>query len=425
MPRTYPYRTAILLGWLVIAVPLRGLRGQGAANPLTLADAIRLALANNAHLPVAALNVSILQAQLREHRARNKPGLTLDGDVHHGTPSAYTTGDARLQMIATDTLFDGGRVRASIANAEHLVRGAQAGFRTVAKDVELDVRLMFAEGVHDQRLAEIHRSSLERLRVYLALVEAQAAGGLGVAGDVLRTRTQVSAEAANIADAERAFDEAQVELNNLMGRPPREALTLAPLPAPTPPVTPTGQPWTTVPDVLEAEANAAAAQAAIGITRAERRPQLWVSGDVGRFQPLGATGAGLNPGQGTGAELTLWFTWPFFDFGTYRARLAQAELLARQTADSATVVRRQSELEWSRAVEQIADFYRIVDLRTLSVPVARDSYLLTESLYRGGVGTALDVIAAYSAWVDAQVAEADATRDYRQAEARLIRWGTP
>jgi outer membrane protein TolC len=362
---------------------------------------------------------------LREHRARNKPGLAFDGDVHHGTPAAYTTGDARLQMIATDTLFDGGRVRASITNAEHLVRGAQAGFRVVEKDVELNVRLLFAEGLHAQRLVEIHRTSLERLRVYLALVEAQAAGGLGVAGDVLRTRAQVAAEEASIADAERTFDEQQVELNDLMGRPPLENLSLAPLPTPVPPVTPAGRPWMSVPDILEAEANTAAAQAAIAITRADRRPQLWVTGDVGRYQPLGTTGAGLNPGQGTGAELTLWFNWPFLDFGAYRARLAQAQLVARQTADSAAVVRRQSELEWSRAVEQIADFYRIYDLRARSVPLARDSYLLAESLYRGGVGTALDVIAAYSAWVDAQVAEADAIRDYRQAEARLIRWGSP
>lgn len=399
---------------------------EGEGPVLTLDEALRRASEANAHLPVARLAVALAQAQLREQRGRNKPGVALDGDVHVGGPLAYTSSDARFQVIATDTLYSGGRVRSSVANAEHLARGAAAGFRVVQKDLDLNVRLRFTEGLHAQRLLEVRRSSLQLLRAFLALVEAQARGGVGVASDVLRTRARVATEQANIADAERMFDEAEVELNELMARPPLESLALAPLPSPPAPTTPAGQPWRSVPDILAAEANAAATVAAIDIARADRRPTLAINADVGRFQPIGnqSLGTGLNPGQGNGAQLTLGFNWPVFDVGVFRARLAQAELLARQTADSATVVRRQVELEWSRAVAQAADFYRVLTLRSQTVPIARDAYLFVESSYRGGVGTALDVIDAYSAWVDAQVAEADAVLDYRQAEARLIRWGT-
>jgi outer membrane protein TolC len=120
------------------------------------------------------------------------------------------------------------------------------------------------------------------------------------------------------------------------------------------------------------------------------------------------------------------FTWPLWDAGgLYKSRLVQARLSARLAADSALVVRRQAELEWARATEQLEDYYNVVALRTRGVPVARDSYLQAQSLYRGGIGTALDVVAAYTSWVDAQIAEADAVRDYRQTEAQLLRWGTP
>jgi outer membrane protein TolC len=193
-------------------------------------------------------------------------------------------------------------------------------------------------------------------------------------------------------------------------------------------VTPEGQPWRSVPDIIAAEANVAAAASAVELTRAERRPAVAVSADVGRYQPFldHSAGTGLNPGTGTGAELTLNFTWPLWDAGgTYSARLAQAQLTAQMAADSAVVVRRLSELAWSRALEQLDDLYRIVELRSRSVPIAHDSYLQAQNLYRGGAGTALEVIDAYSAWVDAQIAEDDAIRDYRQAEAQLIRWGTP
>ena len=391
---------------------------------ITLDEALSAARVANAHLPVAALNVALIRQRLREQQAQNKPGLSWDGDLHAGAPTAYSGSDARLQLVGADTLFDGGRLRAAIASTQHLTRAATAGYRVVEKDLELAVRSRYADGLHAQQIGDIRRTSLDRLRNYLTLVQAQRAGGMGVASDVLRTQTHVASEEANIADAEGTFDDAEVDLNNLMGLPARGELTLQPMPLPVPPITPTGQPWTSVPDILNSEATAASADALVAATRADRRPQLWVSADVGRLQTIGST-PGLNVGTGNGAELTLWFNWPIWDFGGFKARLAQAQLAARQAADSATVVRRQAELEWSRAVEQIADFYHVYELRSRSVPVARDSYLQTESLYRGGIGTALDVIDAFSAWVDAQIAEADAILDYRQAEARLIRWGTP
>ncbi|HVX39456.1 MAG TPA: TolC family protein [Gemmatimonadaceae bacterium] len=398
-----------------------------AQHRYTLDDVLRAARAANAHLPVAALNVSIARQQLREAEARRKPRVFLDGDVHDGAPPAYTSGDARLQVIGADTLFDGGRLRATQTSAEHMLRAAISGYRVTEKDIDLDVRLRFADALDAQRTIDIRRTSLDRLRAYLTLIEAMRAGGQGVANDVLRTRARVAAEEANVADAERLFDDAQVDLNDLMGRPPREPLPLADLPSPTPVRSSSDAPWRSVPDIAQADAITAAARAGVTVARADRRPQISITADVGYLPTLGNSnaGTGLNTGTGAGGELTLWFTWPIWDAGVFKARLAEAQLAAEQAADSALVVRRQAQLEWSRAIEQLDDLYQIVQLRASSVPLARDAYLQAESMYRGGVGTALDVLDAYSAWVDAQIAEVDATRDYRQAEARFIRWGTP
>ena len=399
-----------------------------APPPLTLDDVLRIAHEANAHLPVAALNRDIAQEVVKEAQGRLKPRFFFDGDAHQGGPAAYTSGDGRLQFIGADTLYDGGRLRSNLRQAQHLARAAGAGFRLVEKDLDLDVRSLFAEAVHAHREIDIRRASLGRLQSYLSLIEAQRAGGVGVAGDVLKTRARVAAEEANIADAERGLGEADVELNDLMGRSPLDSLAIA-VPPPTAAAqapSPGTAPWLATPEIAVAQANLAAAGAAVDIAKADRRPQLSVTADVGWLPQLGSNGgAGLNTGTGTGAEITLWFNWPVLDFGVFRAHLAQAQLAARQSADSLTVVRRQSELEWSRAAQQLTDFSRVLQLRSQSVPIARDAYLQTEALYRGGVGAALDVIDAYAAWVDAQVAEADAELDVRQAEARLIRWGTP
>ena len=61
-------------------------------------------------------------------------------------------------------------------------------------------------------------------------------------------------------------------------------------------------------------------------------------------------------------------------------------------------------------------------VRREAVPTARDTYLVAESLYRGGTGSSLDVLDAYRALLDAQIALAQATLQARVAEATLLRW---
>ncbi len=362
---------------------------------------------------------------MRAARSRLYPGVYVDGDLHGGAPATYASSDARLQLVAADTLYAGGAVRAGRRIAAYRYRSASGGYRVAQKDVALQVKLRFAEALRYEREVVIRSEGIVRLRSYLIWLEARQAAGEGVAADVLRTRTRVAAEEANIADAERLFDEAEVELNALMGRDPRADLEVVPLPTPGPPQPAVDEPWLRTPDVLLAGWDTAAARQGILRARAERRPQLWASANLGWEPSFGPQPAPLNTGTGRGVEAVIGFSLPLFDFGGYRARLAQARLALRQAADSLLVVRRQARLDWARAVEDLEDLYRVYQLRAQSVPIARDSYLEAEATYRGGAGTALEVLDAYSGWIDAEVARAQAAMDYRQAEAQRVRWGTP
>ncbi|HEV2084673.1 MAG TPA: TolC family protein, partial [Gemmatimonadales bacterium] len=279
-----------------------------AQQPLTLDEALREARSANAHLPIASLGRDIARAQLREAQARLWPRLLLDGDAHAGTPQKYATSDARLQLIGVDTLYDGGRLRGNVAVARRQVTVAGAGYRVIEKEVELAVRLRFGEAGRAATEIAARRGGLARLENYLALIQARLAAGQGVSGDLLKTRARLANEEANIADAQRRLDEAEVELNNLMGRDPRAPLLLAPLPSPPAPslLLPDSMPgdtfpapWLRTPDVRAAEASLAIARANIGLARAERRPTLAVSADVGVMPVWGDTAgpALLNNGR--------------------------------------------------------------------------------------------------------------------------------
>jgi outer membrane protein TolC len=399
-----------------------------AQEPLSLEDALREARAANAGLPVAHFDTLLARARVREARGALGPHVGVDGDVHAGTPQAYTGNDGRVQLIADQTLYAGGGLRAGVRMTEAQARAAGARYRVAEKDVELEVRSRFSGFLRiDEELA-LRREGIARLNTYLAGIQARLAAGQGVAEDLAKTRVRLGAETADLADAERRLDEARLELNDLLGRAPDATLTLAPLPPPAA-LTPdsSAESWDVAPDIRSANAEVDAAAAGVAVARAARRPHLSVNADAG-VEPLFPgtdSGTGLNTGQGWGMEVTLSLSLPLWDAGATRARVVQAQLGADQARQVATVVTRQARLQWLRAGWALASLYHQVEARRRNVPIAQDSYLQAQSLYRGGAATALDVLDAYAAWIEASEAAADAVLSYRLAAAQLVRWGTP
>src|SRR5262249_56634622 len=93
--------------------------------------------------------------------------------------------------------------------------------------------------------------------------------------------------------------------------------------------------WEEAPEVASARAEERAADAALEIARAERRPHLDLSADVGfwgsdtsRWVPLDLKL--VNPDatfwdrvkRDAGYSFSLFFSWPILDFGAIRARIA-------------------------------------------------------------------------------------------------------
>jgi outer membrane protein TolC len=124
-------------------------------------------------------------------------------------------------------------------------------------------------------------------------------------------------------------------------------------------------------------------------------------------------------------EFLISLSWPLFDVGSYRARRAQARLVTERSLQVGVAVRRQVRLAWLQAKAELAARYREVQVRLRTAAIAEDSYLASESLYRGGGATALDVLEAYATWIATNEAAAEAVFNHRVAEAQLVRWGTP
>lgn len=396
-------------------------------QPLTLDDALRAAQQLNAQLPVAARGVDIARTVVSESRASRYPNLALATGLNAGGPTAFTQSQGAVQVVGSDTLFAGGRLRAGIRAARYRVEGAGAGFRAVEKDVDLAVRLRFSEMLRAEDEIAFRRQGIERLTTYLTQVRQLRAAGQPVGGDVLTTQVRLGSEQAFLSEAMRARDAARLQLNDLMGREPNAPLTVVPLPDPPQHLMEAvAASWAAAPEVREAAANTAATEAGVSVARSQRRPEVVVSSSLGVLPSFGANlGTGPNSGSGFGGAVFLSLTLPFFDGGGYRSRLDRAQLTAQQARDSEVVVRRQTRLSYQLASADLTSLYEQVQTWARNVPIARDAYLQTQSIYNGGAATALEVLDAYTSWINASQSYADAVLRYRQAEANYLRWGTP
>jgi outer membrane protein TolC len=409
---------------------------------VTLADAIEEARFANARLPIPAFDVAIAREKIAEARAERWLKVAVEGDFIYAPPSGYdpvltNLGEFRLQAVGRQPLYDGGARRAAVLRARAETDAAAGRYRVEEKDLVLEVVSRFSELVAAREEEAARRAGIAQLRSYHTSLRSRQAAGQGIAADLLKTEVRLASEEATALEARRSADDARIALNDLMGRPAGAPLELAPLPPPD--LSDAGPAdWQNAPEITAAQADARAADAGLSAAKAERKPHLDLSADVGfwgsdtsRLVPLDlkmrdpdATFADRIR-RDAGYSFTLTLSWPVFDFGAIRARIAQADLTLRQARQKVVAARRDAERNWQQARSTLQTLAREIELLERASPVARDSFLDAQSRYRGGAATSLEVLDAYAASVDAVVRLSDAISRYRIAQALARRWGGP
>ena len=411
---------------------------------LTLEDVLREARASNVRLPIPSIEISVAREKVSEARAERWLRVALEGDFVYAPGNGYdpaitNLGEFRAQAVARQPLYDGGARRAAVERSEADLDVAGARYRLAAKDLELEVRNRYSEWVQSDSEAAARREGIERLRRYRTSLESRRASGQGVAADLLKIEVRLATEQAAVVDAEGRREAARIALNSLMGRDTSADLVLAPMPPPeAPPSRQAANAADSAPEVAEASAQTRAAGADLATAEAERKPHLNLSADVGflgsdttRLVPRELLAADPNATFGdrlrrdAGYSFTLSFTWPVWDAGAIRSRIRQAELRLEAARRNVTLQKREAERQWAQAQATLRSTWEQIRILSGASPSARDSWLEAESRYRGGAATALEVLDAYAASVDAAVRLSEALSRYRIAEALAMRWGMP
>jgi outer membrane protein len=423
--------TRAVAGAALLAVAICG--PCAAQSPVTLEEALKEAHLANARLPLPALDVSMAREREAEAGAERWLKVAVEGDFVYAPAGGYSPvltnlGEARFQAVVRQPIYAGGSLRAGVDRARAGVEAAGARFRMAEKDLDLEVRGRFSELLAVASEISIRREGIARLESYRDSLRSRQAAGQGVAADLQRTEVRLSLEEATLAESEQRREEVRLSLNELMGRPPAQALEIAPLPSPEPPAPADDLAWQRAPDIAAAEAETRAAAAELTVARAERLPHLFATADSG-FWTADTTRLGASfwnrLWRDGGYSLSLALVWPVWDTGAARARVAQADVGLRQARARVEIERRAAQLAFEQARSAMRHIYAQIETLSRAVPEARDSYLATESRYRGGAASTLEVLDAYAASVDVSVRLADAVARYRIAQAASLRWGSP
>jgi multidrug efflux system outer membrane protein len=384
---------------------------------------IHTALAQNDDVKVAAARVLQAEAVLGLTRADAYP--TVDGQVQGGggrtaatdTSPARTAGAIRAGVSAGWEIDFWGKYRRATEGARAELLAAEWGRRAVATAVVGAV----ADGYYNLRSLdlqlEIARRTLTSRQESLELTRIRERGGATSLVDVREAEQLVFGAGAAIADLERRIAQQEHALSFLVGDLPGaipRGLDLVAQPQPV--EVPAGLPSALLarrPDVQAAEQAIVAANAQIGVARANYFPSISLTGGGGvqstALRTLFTAGAGYW-------SLAAGAVQPIVTAGRTRSQVALARARTEEAAAEYARTVKGAFRDVSDALVGLTGARALREQQEQLTTAAQDARRLAEIRYRGGAASYLEVLDADTRLFSAEIQLAQA----RQAELASI-----
>jgi multidrug efflux system outer membrane protein len=271
----------------------------------------------------------------------------------------------------------------------------------------------------DQDLA-IATSTTAAFQGTYDLFRRRLEGGAASALETERAEASLAHVAAQIPEIERAIVARENQINFLLGRNPQPIAREGSLPA-LPPDVPPGLPSTLLerrPDIRQAEQLLIAANAGVGVAKADFFPRLSLTGVFGLVSPeLGSLFESQSKAWSVGPTLV----GPIFQGGRIKRgyEAARARWDEVRVSYEATIANAFGEV--SRALVDRAKLVETGQERTREVAAYREAVRLANVRYNSGLSAYFEVLEAQQQLFPAEIALAQTRRDQLVAVVDLYR----
>jgi multidrug efflux system outer membrane protein len=392
-----------------------------------LQELIRTALKQNYDLQLATERINAARAQVAITRSNLFPQVNGSGNFQGGKDSSSQarfnfltlTADAAFQL----DFFGKLRRATQAARAELLATedAKQVVVLTLVSDVASDYFTLLQLDLQLQ----ITRNTVEAQEASVKLTNLRLQHGVATKLDVLQAQEVLDTANAQIPDLERQIAQQENAISILLGNYPQGIPRGRPLvEQPLPPEVPAGLTSTLLerrPDIRQAEQILVAANAEIGVARAQFFPQISLTGSGGGAFGRSSIFSGLMSSQigiwSYGAQVSQ----PIFTGGALRGNLKLAESQHQQALISYREAIQHAFGDVSDALIAYQKFHQVRIRQEDSVADLQESVRLSNMRYKGGTTTYLEVLDGQRSLFAAQLTLADARGTEYQSLVQLYR----
>lgn len=392
-----------------------------------LQELIRTALKQNYDLQVATERINASRAQVTITRSSLFPQVRGSGNFAGGKENNFQTSYNFLTLTA-DAAFQldlfGKLRRATEASRAQLLAtedARQTVILTLVSDLASDY---FALLQLDLQL-QITHETIKTQEDSVKLTNLRVDHGVATKLDVLQAQQVLDSANATVPDLERQIAQEENAISILLGDYPHGVRRGRPLvEQPLPPEVPPGLPSTLIerrPDIREAEQFLVAANAQVGVAKAEFFPQISLTGSGG-----GAFGRSSAFSSLMSTQLGIWsyglqVTQPVFTGGALTGNLRFAKSQNQQALFSYRQAIQRAFGDVSDALIGYQKFHEVRVRQEVTVADLQESVRLSTMRYKGGTTTYLEVLDGQRSLFSAELTLAQARGTEYQSLVQLYR----
>jgi outer membrane protein TolC len=413
-------------------------------RPLSLADSLNIALAQNATILKAKNDLEAQYGLVVQTRAVALPQLVASGQYKYTDPNAIenfpggTNGSSTFQpnqnwnagLQIVQTIYSGGKLMAAIRAAKVTKEQALAQYQTTLADTLLSVRLAYYDILLAAEQITVNETSVNLLQKELDDQQHRYDAGTVPNFNVLRAKVSVANARPLLIQARNNYRIAKNNLSNLLGyNLPRDI-------------------WENIPLNLTDGLDAAPYE--INLPNAlqqalEKRPELLALRKTEELQNLNITDAssGYKPnlsifagynwfnaqfsppvdlthdinGWNAGAQVS----WDIFDGLLTHGKVIQAKAQYKKSKTAVDEEMRNVELEVRTTYSDFLEAQEVLESQKTVREEAEESLREANARADAGTGTQLDVLDAENQLTQARSTQVQALHDYDAARARFER----
>ena len=392
-----------------------------------LQDLIRTALKQNYDLQTATERISAARGQLAVTRSSLFPQVSGDGNFTGGKEQNFQSKSNFLALTA-DAAFQvdlfGGLRRATQASRAQLL-ATEAARQTVVLTLVSDVASDYFALLELDLELQIARDTVKTQEDSVKLTSLRLDHGVATKLDVLQAQQVLDTANAQIPDLERRIAQEEDAISTLLGNYPQgvprgRVLGEQALPPDVPPGLPSSL-LERRPDIRQAEQLLIAANAQIGVAKAQFFPQISLTGAGG-----GAFGRSNLFSSIMSSQTSIWsygvsVSQPIFTGGALRGNLHVAEA---QHEEALTSYKEAIQYAFRDVSDALVGYQKLREVRVRQEQTVADlaeSVRISIMRYRGGTTTYLEVLDGQRSLFEAEITLAQARGAEYQSLVQLYK----